>query len=71
MNAQALIGTAESLVADYKGQLAMDESNPAWNNRFGQLDIPRSKSLGPLKCHECKIQIAIALGERTDTNYVF
>ncbi|MEG3985778.1 hypothetical protein QUA13_01260 [Microcoleus sp. S28C3] len=31
MNAQDLIDTARMLVADYKGLLAMDESNPTCN----------------------------------------
>ena len=34
MNAQALIDTAQALVAGDKGLLAMDESNPTCNKRF-------------------------------------
>ena len=42
MNAQALIGTARALVADDKGLLAMDESNPTCNKRFAALGIPQT-----------------------------
>ena len=37
MNTQALIDTARALVADDKGLLAMDESNPTCNKRFAAL----------------------------------
>lgn len=40
MNAQKLIDTAKILVADDKGLLAMDESNPTCNKRFAKLGIP-------------------------------
>jgi fructose-bisphosphate aldolase class I len=40
MNAQELIDTAKRLVADDKGLLAMDESNPTCNKRFARLGIP-------------------------------
>jgi len=40
MNAQQLIDTARALVADGKGLLAMDESNPTCNKRFAKLGIP-------------------------------
>src|SRR6202044_3800352 len=40
MNAQKLIETAKALVADDKGLLAMDESNPTCNKRFAKLGIP-------------------------------
>jgi fructose-bisphosphate aldolase class I len=43
MNAQALIGIARKLVADDKGLLAMDESNPTCNKRFAKLDIPQTE----------------------------
>jgi len=43
MNAQALIDTAKSLVADDKGLLAMDESNPTCNRRFAALGIPQTE----------------------------
>ncbi|MGA8149061.1 MAG: class I fructose-bisphosphate aldolase [Gallionellaceae bacterium] len=39
MNTQALIDTAKALVADDKGLLAMDESNPTCNKRFAKLGI--------------------------------
>jgi len=42
MNAQLLIDTAKTLVADDKGLLAMDESNPTCNKRFALLDIPQT-----------------------------
>jgi len=42
MNAQKLIDTARALVADYKGLLAMDESNPTCNKRFAALGIPQT-----------------------------
>ena len=43
MNAQGLISTARSLVADDKGLLAMDESNPTCNKRFAKLGIPQTE----------------------------
>jgi fructose-bisphosphate aldolase class I len=42
MNFQNLTGTAKALVADDKGLLAMDESNPTCNKRFAKLDIPQT-----------------------------
>ena len=42
MNAQKLIDTARALVADDKGLLAMDESNPTCNKRFAALGIPQT-----------------------------
>ncbi|MGP8201120.1 MAG: class I fructose-bisphosphate aldolase [Limisphaerales bacterium] len=42
MNAQALIDTARILVANDKGLLAMDESNPTCNKRFAKLGIPQT-----------------------------
>ena len=42
MNAQQLIDTAKALVADGKGLLAMDESNPTCNQRFAKLGIPQT-----------------------------
>jgi fructose-bisphosphate aldolase class I len=42
MSTQALINTANALVADDKGLLAMDESNPTCNKRFAQLGIPQT-----------------------------
>ena len=42
MNLQYLADTAKALVADDKGLLAMDESNPTCNKRFAKLDIPQT-----------------------------
>jgi fructose-bisphosphate aldolase, class I len=42
MNTQLLIDTAKKLVADDKGLLAMDESNPTCNKRFAKLGIPQT-----------------------------
>jgi fructose-bisphosphate aldolase class I len=43
MNIQELIDTAKTLVADDKGLLAMDESNPTCNKRFAALEIPQTE----------------------------
>jgi fructose-bisphosphate aldolase class I len=43
MNAKKLIDTARALVADDKGLLAMDESNPTCNKRFARLGIPETE----------------------------
>ena len=45
MNAQELIETANALVADDKGLLAMDESNPTCNERFAKLGIPQTEEV--------------------------
>ena len=37
------IATASALVADDKGLLAMDESNPTCNQRFARLGIPQTE----------------------------
>lgn len=42
MNMQPMIDTARALVADDKGLLAMDESNPTCNKRFAKLGIPQT-----------------------------
>jgi fructose-bisphosphate aldolase class I len=42
MNEQQLRDTARSLIADDKGLLAMDESNPTCNKRFTKLGIPQT-----------------------------
>jgi len=42
MNIQMLMDTAKALVADDKGLLAMDESNPTCNQRFAKLGIPQT-----------------------------
>jgi fructose-bisphosphate aldolase class I len=41
MNAQELIDTANTMVADDKGLLAMDESNTTCHKRFAKLGIPQ------------------------------
>lgn len=43
MNTQDLVDTANALVADAKGLLAMDESNPTCNKRFAKLGIPQTE----------------------------
>jgi fructose-bisphosphate aldolase class I len=43
MNTQKLIETAKLLMADNKGLLAMDESNPTCNKRFAKLGIPQNE----------------------------
>src|SRR6202142_4367851 len=43
MNTKELIDTAKKLVADDKGLLAMDESNPTCNKRFARLGIPQTE----------------------------
>ncbi|MGB9432994.1 MAG: class I fructose-bisphosphate aldolase [Candidatus Acidiferrum sp.] len=43
MNMQELLNTARTLVADDKGLLAMDESNPTCNKRFASLGIPQTE----------------------------
>ena len=47
MSAQALIETAQALVADDKGLLAMDESSPTCNKRFAKLRIPQTEEARP------------------------
>jgi fructose-bisphosphate aldolase class I len=42
MNASQLKDTANALVADDKGLLAMDESTPTCNKRFAKLGIPQT-----------------------------
>jgi fructose-bisphosphate aldolase class I len=42
MNSQMLRDTAQALVADDKGLLAMDESTPTCNKRFASLGIPQT-----------------------------
>jgi fructose-bisphosphate aldolase class I len=42
MNIPKLIDTAKALVANDKGLLAMDESNPTCNKRFAKLGIPQT-----------------------------
>jgi fructose-bisphosphate aldolase class I len=39
MSSQELIATAKAMVAEHKGLLAIDESNPTCNKRFARLEI--------------------------------
>ena len=43
MSTQGLVDTASALVAEGKGLLAMDESNPTCNKRFKKVDIPQTE----------------------------
>jgi fructose-bisphosphate aldolase class I len=43
MNDKGLRNTIRDLLADDKGILAMDESSPTCNQRFGALDIPKTE----------------------------
>ena len=43
MNTQNLVDTVQALLADDKGLLAMDESNPTCNKRFAKLGIPQTE----------------------------
>jgi fructose-bisphosphate aldolase class I len=43
MSVRQIISTVKSLVADDKGLLAMDESNPTCNKRFAKLGIPQTE----------------------------
>ena len=45
MNEAELIKTARAMVADNKGLLAMDESNPTCNKRFAGLGIPQTAEM--------------------------
>jgi len=45
MKRQQLIDTARELVAEDKGLLAMDESNPTCNKRFAKLGIPQTQEV--------------------------
>ena len=45
MKTEELINTAKALVANSKGLLAMDESNPTCNKRFDALGIPQTEEL--------------------------
>jgi fructose-bisphosphate aldolase, class I len=45
MKKQELISTANSMVENYKGLLAMDESLPTANKRFSQLGIPQTEEM--------------------------
>jgi len=43
INEQKLVDTAKTLVANDKGLLALDESNPTCNKRFAQYGIPQTE----------------------------
>jgi len=43
MSSQELITTARDMVAEHKGLLAIDESNPTCNKRFARLKIPQTE----------------------------
>jgi fructose-bisphosphate aldolase, class I len=43
MNAQKVIATAQAMVAEGKGLLAMDESTPTCNQRFEKVGIPQTE----------------------------
>jgi fructose-bisphosphate aldolase class I len=43
MSAQELIATAKAMIAEGKGLLAMDESNPTCNKRFEKVGIPQTE----------------------------
>lgn len=45
MNKPELIKTARAMVANNKGLLAMDESNPTCNKRFAALEIPQTAEM--------------------------
>jgi len=45
MSSQKLIETARALVADDKGHLAMDESNPTCKKRFAKFGIPQTEEV--------------------------
>jgi len=61
MNVQALMGTAAVLMANDKGLLAMDESNPNCNKRFASLGI--EKTVGARRAWRELIVSAPGLGE--------
>ncbi len=45
MKAKELVDTAKAMVANDKGLLAMDESNPTCNSRFAKLGIPQTEEM--------------------------
>jgi len=45
MKTKELISTANSMVANHKGLLAMDESLPTANKRFAKLEIPQTEEM--------------------------
>ena len=62
MNMQELINTAKTLVANNKGLLAMDESNPTCNKRFSKLGIPQTEEAR--RAYRELIVTTPSLGER-------
>jgi len=61
MSAQSLMDTARTLVANDKGLLAMDESNPTCDQRFAKLGIPQT--LEARRAYRELIVTAPGLGE--------
>jgi fructose-bisphosphate aldolase class I len=61
MNTQSLTDTAGKLVADDKGLLAMDESNPTCNKRFAKLGI--TQTVEARRAYRDMIVTAPGLGE--------
>ena len=69
MNTENLIATAKALVADDKGLLAMDESNPTCNKRFAKLNIPQM--VGARCAYRELIVTAPGLGENISGAILF
>jgi fructose-bisphosphate aldolase class I len=63
MNAKILTATAKTLMADDKGLLAMDESNPTCHKRFAKLGIPQTEEAR--RAYREMIVTAPDLGEST------
>ena len=61
MNTLALIDTARMMVANDKGLLAMDESNPTCNKRFAKWGIPQNEE--PRRAYRDMIVTTPGLGE--------
>jgi len=61
MNKQILTETANALVADSKGLLAMDESTPTCNKRFAALGIPQTEEMR--RVYRAMIVTTPSLGE--------
>ena len=61
MNTQQLMDTTRALVADDKGLLAMDESNPTCNKRFAKLGI--SQTVETRRAYREMIATTPGLGE--------
>ena len=61
MSSRELVDTATALLADDKGLLAMDESNPTCNKRFAKLGIPQTEEAR--RAYRELLVTAPALGE--------